>query len=176
MSEATDFDITPGDIPADLPPVTENHAGFVNDFDPEFPGSTRDAPYGFFDDGRPRKRRPKGGSTKGTGNRMPASAKQAESAAALLASMNGLIGMAFNLAGMHESALNLAANNERFQSMATEALLADPALCKKILSTGATGGKAGLAMAYIMLGVNVFPGMKDEYRRNHPKEVESYVD
>jgi tetrahydromethanopterin S-methyltransferase subunit F len=106
---------------------------------------------------------------------MPAG-KQAEHAAALLASLNGLIGMAFMAAGMPESAATLAANNDKFQSMAQQALSTDPKLCAKILSTGATGGKAGLVMAYVMLGVSVGPSMKAEYRQNHPKEVENYGD
>jgi hypothetical protein len=56
--------------------------------------------------------------------------------------------------------------------MAREALATDPALCKKILSAGATSGKAGLVMAYVMLGATVVPTMRSEYRENHPKELE----
>jgi hypothetical protein len=56
--------------------------------------------------------------------------------------------------------------------MARQSLEADPELCRKILSAGATSGKAGLAMAYLILGANTFPAMRKEYRENHPKDIE----
>lgn len=170
MSDATVFTVT--DIPPDSLDST------TGDFDPEFPGSTPDAPYGFFTEGpnagQPRKRRPKG-SGKGTSTvgKMPATDRQAETAASLLARLNSLVGVCLTFAGMPMSAMELEKNNDQFRAMAKEALLADPQLCKKILSTGATGGKTGLAMAYLMLGVQTFPSMKAEYRENHPKEIDN---
>jgi hypothetical protein len=159
-----EFSVTP--ISDDVtPPITDEP------FDPQYPDSTPEAPYGFKPDGTPYKRHHGRGRQSTTG-RMPASGKQAETAAALLARMNTLIGFALITAGMPESAEKLAENNEQFEEMARGALETDPALCRKILSAGATSGKAGLVMAYVVLGATTFPAMKSEYRANHPKELE----
>lgn len=172
MTDATAFPVftSSDDLSSDEAPDTVDAS--TGDFNPEFPGSTPDAPYGFFPDGRARKRRPKGhGGTRSTVGRMPANDRQAETAAALLARLNVFVGIALTTAGMPKAAAELASNNVTFESMAREALLSDPALCKKILSAGATSGKAGLVMAYVMLGATTFPAMKEEYRENHPKEI-----
>lgn len=169
-------DATPTFVNVDIPPDSVDPV--TGDFDPDFPGSTPEAPYGFFTEGpnagQPRKRRPKGfGKGTPSGHKMPATDRQAESAASLLARLNSLVGVALTFAGMPMSALALEKNNDQFREMAKDALLADPQLCKKILSTGATGGKTGLAVAYLMLGVQTFPAMKAEYRENHPQELEN---
>src|SRR3954469_24269375 len=139
------------DIPADEIPPLDNGTG---DYDPQYPGSTEDAPYGFKPDGTPYKRRPKGTGGSNTGGkasnagRMPASDIQARTAANLLANGNALIGASLAIFGLTQTTEQLAAANEQFKELAYEALLHDPALCKKILSTGATGGKMGLTLAY----------------------------
>lgn len=167
-------DATPLFVAQDSVPETEvDTDGFVG----EFPDSTPDAPYGYFPDGRPRKRRPKGsgggsGSPRSTAGRMPAE-KQAETAAALLARLNDLIGIGLSAAGMPKAAAELSSNNRQFELMARQSLEADPALCKKILSTGASTGKAGLGMAYLMLGASTYRTMREEYAENHPKELEN---
>lgn len=168
---ATDFDFGVTTIPTD---VTPNVADDGAPYDPRYPDSTPDAPYGYKPDGTPYKRHHSGHSSRGGSARgsMPATAKQAETAAALLARLNSLFGFALIAAGMPESAASLAVNNEQFEQMARNALETDPALCRKILSAGATSGKAGLVMAYAMLGVSTFPDMRREYRTNHPKELE----
>jgi hypothetical protein len=172
MSTATDeitFGVT--QIPRDVTPSTDPDDS--GPFDPRYPDSTPEAPYGYKPDGTPYTRHhgPRGGN-RGSRSNMPATEKQAATAAALLARLNTLFGIAFTAAGMPKSAETLAANNAMFEVMAKEALETDPALCRKILSAGATSGKAGLIMAYVMLGASTFPDMKTEYRANHPKEIE----
>lgn len=173
MSEnATELNFGVTTIPRDDTPSPEpDNAG---PFDPRYPDSTPEAPYGYKPDGTPYKRHHGGrsGGTASSGRGAPAKARDAESAAWLLSRMNSFIGLALTVAGMPESAATLAANNEDFRRQAEDALLTDPVLCRKILSAGATSGKAGLAMAYVMLGVSTFPDMKREYRQNHPKEIE----
>lgn len=146
----------PGRTQDESPPVEEVFA--------EYPGATEDAPYGYKPDGTPYKRRPRGtgGASRGKAGKLPADGKLAESAAALLASANQLVGISLMAFGMTQTAASLAEANTQFELMARQALAADPGLCRKILSTGATGGKAGLVMAYSMLAVNMFPAAKSE--------------
>lgn len=169
---ATEFNFGTAPVPQDIaPPTGDEEAGPFIDL---YPDSTPEAPYGRKPDGTPYKRHhgghgksPSTGAAKGSA--MPAG-RQAETAAALLARLNVLFGFALTTAGMPESAATLAENNAQFEAMAREALSADPALCRKILSAGATSGKAGLAMAYVMLGASTFPSMRAEYKANHPRE------
>jgi hypothetical protein len=171
---ATPIEFGMGSVPDDPPAFGTDDAagGGTGPYSDLYPDSTPEAPYGYKPDGTPYKRHHGAGRKNGavTGSNMPG-AKQAATAAALLARMNVLFGIAFTAAGMPESARALADNNSDFESMARDALEADPALCKKILSVGATSGKAGLVMAYVMLGVNTYPAMRAEYRENHPKEI-----
>lgn len=81
----------------------------------------------------------------------------ARSAAALLARLNSLVGMGLIAYGLPRTAVQIAEANETFQGLAYEALLNDPKLAKKIVSGGATSGKAGLLMAYGMLATSVGP-------------------
>jgi len=135
-------------------------------FDPQYPDSTPEAPYGFKPDGTPYRRHHGRGRSSGKsslgGRRTPSSDASAQSAASLLARLNNLIGIGLHTAGLTKTATALMAGNETFETMAYEALLGDPQLCKKILSTGATSGKAGLVMAYSMLAVSVAPAVKEE--------------
>jgi len=168
---ATDtFVIEETELPRDITPDISS-GDVTGDYDPAYPGSTPEAPYGFKPDGSPYKRRPRGTATK-TSNagvrRTPASEQQAATAAALLAKMNLLIGAGLGMLGLPMTAASLAEANESFESMAREALLTDPALCRKILSAGATSGKTALVMAYGMLGASVAPAAFVEFktRRN----------
>lgn len=153
-----------GSVPQDEAPVTVSPTG---DFDPAYPGSTPEAPYGYKANGDAYTRRPRGtggsNAAKATGTkRMPATETQARAAANLLGRMNMLITFGVQAAGMPMTAESIMTANEQFEQMAYEALLADPGLCRKILGAGATSGKAGLAMAYIMLGVSAFPAARSE--------------
>lgn len=151
------FDTVP--VPDERPPLQGV------DYDPEFPGSTPEAPYGFKEDGTPYKRRPKGGKRSTAGKRMPASDATARAAAGLLARLNTLVAVGLSTAlRLPETGAAILEANERFEVMAFEALQTDPALCKKILGAGATSGKAGLVMAYSMLGVAVIPTALPEVR------------
>lgn len=96
-------------------------------------------------------------ASKSTVKRSAASESQARAAAGLLAKINSMLGIGLMSFGMPMTAETLIKANEDFENMAYEALLNDPALCRKILSAGATSGKAGLVMAYGMLGVSVVP-------------------
>lgn len=155
------------EVPKDDPPVFDPPSG--GDYDPEFPGSTPDAPYGFKPDGTPYKRRPNGagsgsGKKAGGGKKTGSSDRSAQTAASLLARMNGLVGISLTVFGMPATAMSLAEANDQFETMAYEALRSDPELCRKILAAGATSGKAGLVMAYGMLGVSIAPAALTEIR------------
>lgn len=157
------LEFTATEIPKDVSPVTD--PGNTGDYDPDYPGSTPDAPYGFKDNGEPYKRRPNAGGTRKTKSGGGSNnAANAHAAASMLARMNGFLGIGLASFGMPLSAAELAKANETFESMAYEALLSDPALCKKILSAGATSGKAGLILAYGMLTVSIAPAAMGELK------------
>ncbi|HEY6022457.1 MAG TPA: hypothetical protein VIY48_22125 [Candidatus Paceibacterota bacterium] len=136
-------------------------------FNPEYPHSTEEHPYGYFpisasnpdpDFSRPRKRRPHNRS--GSGSSVATSARAdttAKTAAAMLSRMNSFVGMALMSFGMPLSGQALNEANSVFEDMAYEALQTDPTLARKILSAGATSGKAQLTMAYVMLGGSIAP-------------------
>lgn len=158
----TAFDIGIGTIPQDETPPTFD--AVTGDFDPDYPGSTQDHPYGFFPDGRPRKRRPHSrgssaspSSTGPVSGRSKASESQARSAAALLAQMNVFVSGSVMLLGMPLTGQAINEANDQFRDMAYEALVMDPALCRKILSAGGSSGKAALIMAYGMLVMSIVP-------------------
>ena len=176
---ATDLVFETIDAPRDDTPDISSET-VTGDYDPEFPGSTPEAPYGYLANGEPRKRRPKGSGKGGnknpvaTGSRTPASEKQAATAAALLARMNAMLGLGLMAMGLPMTAASLAEANDQFESMAKEALMTDPALCRKILSAGATSGKTALVFAYGMLGASVAPAAFVEFKeRRAEREDES---
>lgn len=156
------LDIEPGSVPDSVPTTTGTNPDW---YDQDYPYSTEEHPYGFFpledgtpDFGRPRKRRPKGSG--GGGTKSSTSAKpsgNARQAARLLAQMNMFVGMGIMSFGFIQTAEQLKAANAGFEEMAYDALVNDPALCKKILSAGASSGKSQLVMAYAMLGVAIVP-------------------
>ncbi len=150
----------------DEPPETDD-TPITGDFNPDYPGSTESAPYGFKPDGTPYLRRPKGTAKTPASPGAPLLGssrrdKNARDAARLLARLNALIGLSLTVSGMPNTAASLADANEQFESMAYEALVSDPALCSKILSAGTAGGKAGLIMAYTMLGASIIPSARQE--------------
>lgn len=159
------------DLPNDISPDVTS-----TDFDPAYPGSTADAPYGFKPDGTPYRRRPRGSGTKKSfsSSTLPASEKSARNAAGLLARANGMLGFALMSLGMPLTATQLIESNDQFENMAYESLLTDPALCRKILSAGATSGKTGLTLAYAMLGASVAPTALGEIkaRRKESEDAE----
>jgi hypothetical protein len=103
---------------------------------------------------------------------MPASNANAAAAAALLARVNNLVGVSLHMFGMVNTANALVEANEQFEVMAREALATDPVLCRKILSAGASSGKAGLTMAYIMLGAQMTPAALQEYKAKRAETIE----
>lgn len=151
------------DIPQDETPDVATSGPF----DPRYPDSTPEAPFGFKPDGTPYKRHHggRGGSTVSTGRRSAASDKLAETAAKTLGTMNTLIGISLAAFGFNETAVSIAAANEQFENMAAEALLTDPVLCKKILSAGSSSGKVQLTMAYATLGMAIMPAVKNDVKR-----------
>lgn len=174
---ATDISFSTVDIP-DMP-MDETPPIDGADFDPEYPGSTPEAPYGFKPDGTAYRRRPRGSAPKSSGatsRRMPASGAQAEAAAGMLATLNTIIGVGFAVAGMPATAAAIEAGNDRFTELATQALLTDPALCKKIIGTGGTSGKMGLAIAYSTLGMSLYPVARMEIKSKREAESDDYRD
>lgn len=168
------LDILEGVIP-DEAPATSDHdtPGLPDWFSADYPYSTEEHPYGFFnlpngepDYTRPRKRRPHG-KRESTGA-VATSARadtSAKTAAAMLARLNTFVGLSLGVFGMDLTRDALLSGNDVFQDMAYEALLTDPALARKILSAGASSGKAQLTMAYVMLGGAIAPVGYGELKR-----------
>lgn len=153
-------------------------------FNPEYPHSTEEHPYGFFPDkdgepdfSRPRKRRPHTRSHGGTVATSARADTTARTAARMLARMNSLVALSLTSLGMPTSGQQIKDANTVFEDMAYEALQTDPSLARKILSAGASSGKAQLTMAYIMLAGTVAPiayGEIREKRLNRVEEEASY--
>jgi hypothetical protein len=177
-------DEPPGKV--DDPPTTDSteHTGWFN---PDFPHSTEQHPYGYFLDGdgnpdfsRPRIRRPRGyGKSSSSGSSVARSQQAdgtAKTAAKMLTRINGLVALSLTSFGMPISGNQIKDANTVFEEMAYEALQTDPVLARKILSAGASSGKAQLTMAYIMLAGSVAPiayGEIREKRLNSIQEVDS---
>lgn len=147
---------------SDETPAVEYPSG---DYNPEFPGSTPDAPYGYKADGTPYTRRPRGSGKKSSSVAPRKSAKDAAAAAAMLTQLNALVAMSLSAFGLPQTAASIATANATFQPMAEDALASDPALCRKILSAGSVGGKTALFMAYGMLGASVYPALANEVKQ-----------
>ena len=81
----------------------------------------------------------------------------ARNAASMLGQLNGLIGMGLAMYGLNMTAASIERANEQFVESATQALINDPKLARKIVGLGATTGKASLAVAYGMLGAAIAP-------------------
>lgn len=153
----------------EAPPLEEES---TSDYDPAFPGSTKDAPYGFKPDGAPYKRRPNKSGTRESGvKRTPASESAARAAAGLLAQLNTILVMVLGTP-MPQTAEQLEKGNKSFEEMAYQSLLSDPVLCRKILAAGKTSGTAGLVMAYAVLGLSVGPTAVEEYRSRRAARLE----
>lgn len=151
-----DLDLKPATIP------DENDAAtLTEDFD-------SDAPYGRFANGNPRKNPPKGSDTpkpkRGYTSGGSKNDALAESAADLLAQLNGLLAMGAMTIGFTDTASTIAERNDAFKLQAIEALKTDPALCKQILKAGSTSGKVALILAYGMMAASVIPTGIVEYR------------
>lgn len=157
---ATIFTIDDAPMPQDSPPPTVSASG---DYDPQYPGSTPEAPYGYKPDGTPYKRH-HGGRGKSVSKNTPATDKMARTAANLLARGNGLIGIGLMSFGLPLTAAAMAEANDTFEELAYQALLNDPELCKKILGAGAMSGKAGLILAYGSLGMSIAPAAMTEFK------------
>ncbi len=159
-------------VPIALPPPDDETPEFdtsASDYDPDYPGSTPEAPYGFKEDGTPYKRRPKGSSGssgKSAAAKAPSKANEAlaTSAARALCQVNTLIGMSLTVFGMPKTAEDMEKANAQFEIMAKESLRTDPALCRKILSAGASSGRTGLLVAYMYLVGSAFPAARTELK------------
>jgi hypothetical protein len=150
---STDLSFSVTDIPSG---ETENSSPDTSQ------DATPDAPYGYTATGRVRKR------PVGSRNATPSSGKRndklAADAAAILVTANGLVAISLMAFGMPMTAGAIQEANATFETMAREALANDPALCRKILSAGATGGKTALLLAYGMLASQVGPAAFMELR------------
>lgn len=105
----------------------------------------------FCDDHKPRKSQ---SSSRSSGRGSEAVARNA---ASMLGQLNGLIGMGLAMYGLNMTAASIERANEQFVESATQALINDPKLARKIVGLGATTGKASLAVAYGMLGAAIAP-------------------
>ena len=165
------LDFRSGEIPDDAPPGTSMPEGATS-FDPEFPGSTEEAPYGYKPDGTPYKRRPNGGGRpKGSGIKGKGNESNARAAANMLCMMNNMLGVSLSMFGLPLTGAAIADANAQFEVMAIEALRTDPALCRKIMSAGATTGKTQLILAYGYLGMSAFPAMREEYAARRSEAI-----
>lgn len=179
MNDVLDIQVKPiSELPKDEPPDTSGQEA-TGWYDPAYPHSTEDHPYGYFADkngepdfNRPRKRRPhsrSGGRSVATSDRAD---KVAETAAAMLARMNTFAGMALMSFGLPASGEALRDANKVFEEMAYQALQTDPTLARKILSAGATSGRAQLTMAYVMLGGSIAPSVISEVKARRAEQDE----
>jgi hypothetical protein len=84
---------------------------------------------------------------------------QARAAASMLARLNMLFAMGLNTLGMNITSAQIVTANEEFENLAREALAADPKLARKIIGVGGSSGKAGLTMAYALMGATVAPAV-----------------
>lgn len=170
-----------GDTTPSFSEVVDSGSNVAEWYDPLFPFSTKEHPFGFFNksDGspnfeKPRTRRPNKSrdSTPQSVGRTPTNPRNAEAAASVLARLNSLLGMGLGALGLQMTKEQLALANVEFETMAKEALLADPVLTKKILSVGASSGKAQLGIAYAMLGGAIAPVAMMEFKKNRVVEGE----
>lgn len=191
MTSVNDFTIGEGEVPDDgtpdetppFIPVTNDPDSLDNPdnwFDAQYPHSTKDHPYGYFPDkdgnpdyDKPRKRKPHSRRSSGSGvqGRMPATDKQARTAAALLARMNLFLGMGLGALGLPITGMELARANVEFEEMAYQALLNDPELCRKIMAAGTTSGRTQLTLAYVMLGGSLAPLAWKEVKDKRASDV-----
>ena len=119
-----------------------------------------EAPYGRTKTGRIRKRPVGSGTRTSSAGDSPSgerNRKLAEQAAGVLGSIHDTMAMGAFSIGLRATPSAISTANEQFVSMATEALLNDPALCKSILRAGAKGGKGALIVIYGMFLIAVVP-------------------
>lgn len=96
----------------------------------------------------------------------------AAQAAAVLAKSNSLASLALLAFGMPLTATAIAEHNQQFEQNAYEALLLDPALCKKILSTGGKTAGVALFLAYGQLGMAFIPLAMREVKEKRADALE----
>jgi len=160
-------------MPLDIQPATEDSdTSAVNDS--EYTCEVCQAPLTYNGRGRkPTKCSPRNGgreecySTRGATLSQPrekSNDKLARQAANVLTGMNAGLGTGAYLLGLRGTAAAIRDANESFDPAAYEALKMDPGMCRMILRGGANSGKVMLAIAYLMLGMNVAPIAVTEYR------------
>lgn len=149
------------------------HAELVTgDYDPQYPGSTPNAPYGFKPNGEPYARHH--GKRSGNKSASKQSVGSAKSAANMLGQMNLLVALSLGAFGLPQTSESIMEANEQFVAMAEQALASDPALCRRILSAGTSSGKAALVMAYASLGMAIYPvATKELKQRKLEREIEN---
>lgn len=86
----------------------------------------------------------------------------AAKAATVLATYNGVAGIGLHYAGFPKTAEALVDSNKIFEEQVAVALAGDEKLAKRILGSGQMSAAAGIAIAYAVLGVNVFTTFKLE--------------
>lgn len=139
-----------------------------------YPDATPEAPLGYLDSGAPRQRArrgsvsgaaPKAKAKRPTSKPSAASESLARQATALLVQTNNLAAFGVAAVGFTDTAGAIAAGTSAdFESMIHGAMLADPALAKRIVGVGGTSGKVSLFLAYGMLAAGVVPVAMLEYR------------
>lgn len=127
-------------------------------------GYDPEAPYGRTKTGRIRKRPV--GSTRRTGTAGPRGSNEvlATQAATLLVQVNAFAVTGLMIAGMRQTASEIAGRNDAFEAQVRSALLTDPDLCRTILRAGGASAKVSLLVAYGMLFGSVAPTAVMEYR------------
>lgn len=88
----------------------------------------------------------------------------AAQATEVLLQLNGVIAIGAMTFGLSDTASAIVAREEGFKEQVYQALLPDPALCRRILKVQGTGGILSLIAAYLMLGVAVAPVAAEEIR------------
>jgi hypothetical protein len=145
------------------------------DFNPEYPGSTKEAPYGFTREGKPRVRKPyrygdgQGGTTDNKAGRSPQNEKLAQQASDVLTTGVSIVGTIAMAVGFQRTAGAMAANIDGLAARNVAALQTDPALCRMILRAGPASARLVLVGSFAMFGFQVAPTAVAEWREFRDK-------
>lgn len=98
--------------------------------------------------------------------------KLAAQALELLVNLNDMVCGGLMIVGFHGTAMAISAREDAFREQAMAALLADPALCRKLTEKAKVAGPLGLVLAYGMLGIGIAPVAATEYQDMRARAAE----
>jgi hypothetical protein len=98
--------------------------------------------------------------------------KLAAQALELLVNLNDMLCGGLMIIGFHGTAMAISAREDAFREQAMAALLADPALCRKLTEKAKVAGPLGLLLAYGMLAASIAPVAATEYQDMRARAAE----